>query len=294
MTWSTCFPTRFPNVGRFLGSFKSHRFTSALKMPALALAALPSLAVALSAPAYANLINNGGFVPDQSIGTAKSGLLTRNSTRITGWTVKTYNSTGWDIWGGVVGDGNAVSVNLDEALWAGNTGVRHYMNVPNTTYVYSADGSGWFLSFDGDDRFGSAIDQTVNGLTPGNTYSLSFFQAAGQYAPDPDLAITAWWRVAFGNSGWIDSPTMYVASGAPVSAWQPQTMSFTATSSSQVLTFLAQGTPTGGPPFALLSGVSLTDSSNPPVASTPGPLPLVGLGVAFGASRTLRRRIKLG
>jgi hypothetical protein len=263
-------------------------------MPALALAALPSLAVALSAPAYANLINNGGFVPDSSIGANKSGLLSVNDTKLPGWTIKAYNNNGYGFWGGVVGDGNAISVDLDEALWAGNTGVRHYMNVPNTTYVNSADGSGWFLNIDSDHQtFGDAIEQTVNGLTPGDTYSLSFYQAAGQYAPDPDQAITSWWRVWVG-SDLVDSATMTVASGAPVSAWQPQTMTFTATSSSQLLRFMGMGTPTGGPPFALLSGVSLTDSSNPPVASTPGPLPLVGLGVAFGASRTLRRRIKLG
>ncbi len=33
---------------------------------------------------------------------------------------------------------------------------------------------------------------------------------------------------------------------------------------------------------------------SPPPSSVPGPLPLFGAGVAFGVSRRLRRRIKLG
>jgi len=169
------------------------------------------------------------------------------------------------------------------------------LNVANTTSVSSADGSGWFLAVDGDQRFNNKILQTVNGLTPGNTYSLSFYQAGGQYAPYPDQATSDWWTVTFGNSGPISSSTINVASGAAVSAWQQQTMTFTASSASQTLSFLAQGLPDGGPPFALLSGVSLTDITPPPTpAAPPGPQPLRGLAAAFGASRQVRRRIKLG
>ena len=272
-----------------------HFFGSTLKQAAVAVVALPSLAVALSTPAHANLITNGGFVPVSSIGTAKSGLLTNLSQNIPGWTAKAYNNIGLDFWGGVVADGNTISVNLDEALWQGNSGVRHYMNVPDVTYVSSVDGSGWFLNIDSDPRFGDTMEQTVNGLIQGHTYELSFSQAAGQYAPDPDVQITSWWRVTFGSSPFIDSATMTVASGAPISAWQSQTMNFTATSTSQLLSFLAQGTPIGGPPFALLSGVSLTDITPPPTpTAVPGPLPVLGVAAAFGASRKLRRRIKLG
>ena len=164
----------------------------------------------------------------------------------------------------------------------------HGLNVANTTSVSSVDLSGWFLAVDADVRFGNTISQTINGLTPGNLYELSFYQAGGQYSPDPDVQITAFWDVAFGTST-FQSATITVASGAPVSAWQKQTTTFTATNTSQVLSFLSQGTPTGGPPFALLSAVSLTDTT--PV---PGPLPVLGAAAAFGASRKLRRRIKLG
>jgi hypothetical protein len=42
-------------------------------------------------------------------------------------------------------------------------------------------------------------------------------------------------------------------------------MTFTASSTSQILSFLAVGTPTGLPPVSLLDGVSLVDSTVPAV-----------------------------
>jgi len=284
---------------------QSRRLAAALRRPALALAVLPSLAVSLASPAYANLINNGGFVPNSNIGSAKSGYLgASNNTKLPGWQTKAdwtfpaYVGQGiTKMWGSVVGDGTAISTDLDEARWGTADGFPPGLglNVANTTSVSSADGSGWFLAIDGDQGFGNEILQTVNSLTPGNNYSLSFYQAGGQYAAYPDQATSHWWTVTFGGSGPINSSTINVASGAPVSSWQQQTMTFTANSASQTLSFLAQGLPAGGPPFTLLSGVSLTDITPPPTPSAvPGPLPLLGLAAAFGASRKLRRRIKLG
>ncbi len=62
--------------------------------------------------------------------------------------------------------------------------------------------------------------------------------------------------------------------------WTNFTQIFTATSSSQVLSFLATGGPLGLPPFALLDGVSLTEVT-PEVASVPVPaaLPLMASGL---------------
>jgi hypothetical protein len=55
-------------------------------------------------------------------------------------------------------------------------------------------------------------------------------------------------------------------------------MNFTATSTSQLLTFLSGGSPGGEPPVALLDGVSMVDSSAVP---EPGSILLVvgGIGV---------------
>ena len=284
------------NSGQVLGEHRWYHFAAGLKQVAVAGAALPALALAFAMPANANLVTNGGFVPNAAtLGSAKSGFLgNTNNTVLPGWkTTAAAPSAIGPFWGAVVGDGFPISVNMDQAQLGASSGWPqgngHGLNVASVTSVNSADGSGWFLSVDADIRFGNTLEQTISGLTPNTTYTLSFSQAAGQYAPDPDQAITAWWDVTFGTST-FQSAIMAVASGDPVSAWQSQSTSFTATSSSQLLRFLSQGTPTGGPPFALLSGVSITPNAVP----APGPLPLAGLAAAFGFSRKVRRRIKLG
>lgn len=281
-----------------LGS-SSRRISSALKMAVLAMAALPSLAIVATAPANANLVTNGGFVPNSaSMGSANSAFIgNSNNTILPGWKTISNWASNPNFWGAVVGDGTAISINLDQAQrgisagWPQGNGKG--LNTSYSSSVASADLSGWFLVVDGDVRFNNILEQTINGLEPGHSYELSFYQAAGQYAPYPDADITAFWRVAFGSSI-FQSDTISVASGDPVSSWQHQTTTFTANSTSEVLRFLSRGTPTGGPPFALLSGVSLNDITIPPPTQAPGPLPLAGVAVAFGASRTLRRRIKRG
>ncbi|MFN7901101.1 MAG: hypothetical protein ACK5N0_15850 [Synechococcaceae cyanobacterium] len=293
MPKSAMLTSGFKLSGSSLFAYRS----SAMKKAILAMVALPSLAAIAAAPAHANLVTNGGFVPNSTmVGSANSAFLgTSNNTILPGWKTSSNWVSNPNFWGAVVADGTAISVNMDQAQlgisagWPQGNGTG--LNTAYATSVASADLSGWFLSVDADVRFNNTLEQTINGLTPGNSYELSFYQAAGQYAPYPDANITAFWQVAFGSST-FQSNTISVASGAPVSAWQQQTTTFTANNTSQVLSFLTQGTPTGGPPFALLSGVSLRDITPPTQA--PGPLPLAGVAVAFGASRTLRRRIKRG
>jgi len=47
------------------------------------------------------------------------------------------------------------------------------------------------------------------------------------------------------------------------SGWMQETMTFIPTSTSETLSFLAIGTPSGQPPFALLDGVSLSNVPEP-------------------------------
>jgi len=271
---------------------------SSLKKAAVAASVLPSLAVVgLSAPAHANLITNGGFVPNTAMmGSAKSAYIgNSNNTILPSWTTAANNTLNPNFWANVVADGITVSTILDEAGRGTSVGFPQGngtgLNTLFSSTVNSVDNSGWFLVVDGDVRFNNTLSQTITGLVPGNTYELSFYQAAGQYAPYPDQAITAFWDVTFGSST-FQSDTIAVASGAPVSGWQKQSTTFTATNTSQLLSFLSQGTPTGGPPFILLSALSLEPSPAQP-SSVPGPLPLAGAVAAFGASRKLRRLIKL-
>ena len=66
--------------------------------------------------------------------------------------------------------------------------------------------------------------------------------------------------------------------------WKQEAVTFTAGSTSQLLSFLAVGTPNGEPPFSLLDGVSMQ------AVPEPGTLALVGLGVCMLAVGARRRK----
>jgi hypothetical protein len=67
--------------------------------------------------------------------------------------------------------------------------------------------------------------------------------------------------------------------------WTKQTLTFTADSTSNVLSFLAVGTPNGAPPFSLLSSVSVTP------ASVPEPFTIIGTIVGGTAAFRLRKKL---
>jgi hypothetical protein len=144
---------------------------------------------------------------------------------------------------------------------------------------------GNFVYSDSDYRT-SAIQQTVNGLTVGDTYTLSFYDALDQ---DTETNITvpgptqAYWKVTFGTQ--VQNTSMMYADGSlgTFTNWSLQTMSFTATSASQVLSFFAVGV--GDPPLAMLDGVSLDATAPEPAAFA-----LVAGALALGAWRIRRRK----
>jgi hypothetical protein len=71
-----------------------------------------------------------------------------------------------------------------------------------------------------------------------------------------------------------------------------QTFTYTATSSSEVLSFLAtEGSPFGGPPLVLLDGVTLTPTPEPSTLLLMS-LMCVGL-VSVGAFRRLRQQARV-
>jgi PEP-CTERM motif len=69
--------------------------------------------------------------------------------------------------------------------------------------------------------------------------------------------------------------------------WMTGSMTFTATTASEMLVFLSEGGPTSLPPVALLDGVSLTGGAAP----EPGTWAMMGIGFAgLGFARYCRRR----
>lgn len=112
---------------------------------------------------------------------------------------------------------------------------------------------GNFLAFDSGTHVG-AVTQTVGGLTRGNDYGVSFYYAAAQQY-GYNGSTTEQFKVSLGSQS-KTTPVLSIGNHG-FSRWTHETLTFKATGSSEVLSFLASGTPTGVPPFALLDGVSL-------------------------------------
>ncbi|HSB96729.1 MAG TPA: hypothetical protein VLC91_09780 [Spongiibacteraceae bacterium] len=130
----------------------------------------------------------------------------------------------------------------------------------------SPDGGKYVLS-DGD-YLNQPISQTISGLTIGNFYQLSFYQALAQLDENltPQGLVTGYWQVSLGaatqNSQLqkADGTTVVDSFGnlvqsATISPWTLQTMTFQASAATEVLSFLSVGT--GLPPMIGLDGVSL-------------------------------------
>ena len=145
----------------------------------------------------------------------------------------------------------------------------------------SPDG-GNFVESDGAASYTHSIYQTITGLTVGTSYNVSFYQAAGQQVGRTG-STTEQWQVSLGSSTQLSSLVTLPQGG--VSPWQQQVLTFTANAASEVLSFLAMGTPNGEPPISFLDGVSMT------VVPEPASLALLGAGlVGFGMTRQRRRQ----
>jgi hypothetical protein len=139
------------------------------------------------------------------------------------------------------------------------------------------------VAIDGGTAFSSTIYQTITGLKVGDSYVLTFQQAAAQQIYYSG-ATTEQWQVTFGTK--TDTSTVMNDASQSVVGWNGQSMFFIATSTSEVLTFLALGTPTNEPPVVLLADVALTE--------IPEPADFALLGAGVLALVVLRRRAARG
>lgn len=230
-----------------------------------------------------NLVQNGGF----ELTTHGNGQVDFN-TSVSGWSApKGYNfvfaagtadTTGAVSWFGGQND-------IPLTLWGANNGGANAL-------ANSANG-GNFIAADG--AYGVvAIEQAINNLVIGTTYTLQFEWAAAQQWGFHGETSEKWSVSIDGNT--FETATYNNQSQAS-SGWMQEAFTFTAKSSGSLLSFLAAGTPEGHPPFSLLDGVSLFAINTPDNGSPPAEVPepasllvmLTGLGLLAVALRRRRQ-----
>jgi hypothetical protein len=188
------------------------------------------------------LVKNGGFEQVSGIGQFN------HNVTVSDWSSNGYNfvfAAGSADTTGSVGSYGALT------LWGANNG-------GNNPLATSHNG-GNFIAADGAFEV-SPIQQTINGLVVGQKYTVNFEWAAAQQSGF-DGATTEQWVVNLGNNAATQQSTaVYHNPSHSSSGWMKESMTFTAAGTSQILSFLAVGTPEGKPPFSLLDGVSMTSA----------------------------------
>lgn len=246
------------------------------------------LCSAHKARAQVDLVLNGNFSATNWITPQPANVATTNGGQLgynlnaTGWTNVTGSSLGYNFLftAGSV-DSNGVNGNAGSlSLWSTNNGGVSTLTAP--------PGGGNFIAADGAYET-EPIQQTITGLTPGQNYALSFYWGAAQQTGFSG-ATTELWSASLG--GQTFSTTAYSLPSKGFSGWIQQTFNYTATNSSEVLSFLAAGTPSGQPPFSLLADVSMQVVVPEPSQVAMGLLLILFIGGA-AAVRIVRQTLKV-
>jgi hypothetical protein len=233
-------------------------------LPTLAAIAVGTVAAAHAAPM--NLVQNGSFEQTSLTSSSEFGASYGGQT-VANWT--SPSASAFNVY---------FFANTATTVSAANR-FNDPGNKLDTAFTGPSPDGGNFVALDGDTQYNGPLNQTINGLVVGDHYALTFDWGAIQLQ-NRTGATTEQIQASLGGSTKLTSVVNNPSQG--FSGWLTQTFIFTATSGSEVLSFLSLGTPNGLPPMALLDGVSLTDVPEPATLS------LFGMGV-LGLTAAIRR-----
>jgi len=234
------------------------------------------------------LITNGSFNLVAAANTTNALILSdgtanlgNDATYITGWKVvdhsfgpaQNHQAQAWYYPTG------AADVLRSDGGWYSPWAIYGPANGAANGFTTSLNG-GALVAIDGGGDFRASLDQTLNGLTTGATYTVSF-QWAGAQQSCCSGTTTEQLAVSFGSS--TQTTAVWNNPQAGFSGWFTQNFSFVASDSTQLLSFLAIGTPYGQPPIVLLDAVSVQ-------AAVPEAATWMMLIVGFGLVGTAARR----
>ena len=252
-----------------------------------------SLAFGFAAPARANLVLNGGFELSTIVGSFDSSFLNGNqAVELNDWLVSNSFS--------FISDKASAQSNLNESdngpdpvfgtpipltrVWGPDSGSNNGFSGPPG----SADDNKFVVS-NGAYGASATFTQNVQGFEIGKQYVLSYKYAGAQQEGFYGDSV-ALWQAKLGNYT-FDSLGMNVPSQGFFD-WVTYTSDpFTASATSLVLEFVADGAPSGQSPFSLLDDVQIVEYGAPPTDAVPGPLPALGVGMTLAWARKLRRRM---
>ena len=203
-----------------------------------------------------------------------TGPLYDSTQSVVGWTTSGYNF--------VFSSDSSAHANGD--YYNGSSLGLWIINTDGTSnHIGQSPDGGNFIAMDGNYGVG-ALTQVLHGLTIGEVTKVSFyFAGAQQNGNSYDSITTEAFKVSLGTQSKMTATLTDPIHG--FTGWQSATLDFVPTETSETLSFLAVGTPSGQPPFSLLDGISVVQ-----VTPEPSTLALLGTGVLAVGGMLRRRR----